>query len=244
VTARERPHRGGRYAEYVATSAEATFHLPNNVDLNAAAPLANYQVAYHIFKDALRPQKGQTVLIYAAACGMGNALIDFAKAAELVVIGVVSSEEKARFARELRADHVINRETETISERVRQIAHNRGVDAIIDPVAGPSVPDNITLLAPCGMLVLYGGLGGKAQFDLQQKLRSSKNSPAIRQFTIHTWDHLVEERRAGMRAIIEMLGAGKLHPRIHACLPLAEVTRAHETCENGAVLGKLRLRPL
>jgi NADPH2:quinone reductase len=218
TTARERPHRGGHYAEYVATPAEATFLLPDNVDLDAAAALANYQVAYHIFKDAVRPQKGQTVLIYAAAGGMGNALIDLAKAAELVVIGVVSSEEKARFARELGADHVINRKTETISERVRQITQNRGVDAIIDPVAGPSVPDNIALLAPWGMLVLYGGLGGKAQFDLQQTLRLSKNSPAIRQFTIHTWDHLVEERRAGIRAIIEMLGAGKLHPRIHACL--------------------------
>jgi NADPH2:quinone reductase len=94
TTARERPHRGGHYAEYVATPAEATFLLPDNVDLDAAAALANYQVAYHIFNDAVRPQKGQSVLIYAAAGGMGNALIDWAKAAGLIVIGVVSSEEK------------------------------------------------------------------------------------------------------------------------------------------------------
>jgi NADPH2:quinone reductase len=71
----------------------------------------------------------------------------------------------------------------------------------------------------------------------------SKNSPAVRQFTIHTWDHLVEERRAGMRAIINMLAAGKLHPRIHARLPLAEATRAHEMLEAGAVQGKLLLHP-
>jgi NADPH2:quinone reductase len=243
ATARERPHRGGHYAEYVATPAEATFLLPDNVDLDAAAALANYQVAYHIFNDAVRPQKGQTVLIYAAAGGMGNALIDLAKAAELIVFGVVGSEEKARFARELGADHVINRKTQKIGERVGEITQNRGVDVIIDPVAGPSVPDNIALLAPCGMLVLYGGLGGKAQLDLQQTLRLSKNSPAVRQFTIHTWDHLVEERRAGMRAIIEMLAAGKLHPRIHARLPLAEARRAHEMLESGVVLGKLLLHP-
>ena len=243
TTARERPHRGGHYAEYVATPAEATFLLPDNVDLDAAAALANYQVAYHIFNDAVRPQKGQTVLIYAAAGGMGNALIDLAKAAELMVIGVVSSEEKARFARDLGADHVINRKTGKITERVREITQNRGVDTIIDPVAGPSIPDNIALLAPCGMLVLYGGLGGKVQLDLQQTLRLSKNSPAVRQFTIHTWDHLVEERRAGMRAVIEMLAAGKLHPRIHARLPLAEARRAHKMLESGGVLGKLLLRP-
>jgi NADPH2:quinone reductase len=72
--------------------------LPDSVDLDAAAALANYQVAYHIFNHAVRPQKGQSVLIYAAAGGMGNALIDVARAAALIVIGVVSSEEKARFA--------------------------------------------------------------------------------------------------------------------------------------------------
>src|SRR6516162_7607256 len=119
TNARERPHRGGHYAEYVATPAEATFPLPDNVDLDAAATLANYQVAYHIFNDAVRPQKGHSVLIYAAAGGMGNALIDLAKAAELIVIGVISSEEKAQFARDLGADHVINRKAEKIGERVR-----------------------------------------------------------------------------------------------------------------------------
>ena len=243
TTARERPHRGGHYAEYVATPAEATFLLPDGVDLDAAAALANYQVAYHIFNDALRLRQGQSVLVYAAAGGMGNALIDLAKAAGLRVIGVVGGDAKARFARDLGADHVIDRKAGKVGERVAHITGGRGVDAIIDPVGGPSIPGNVALLAPCGTLVVYGGLGGKAQLDLQPTLRLSANSPAVRQFTIHTWDNLVEERRAGMRAIIAMLAAGKLHPRIHATLPLAEAARAHELLESGAVLGKLLLRP-
>jgi NADPH2:quinone reductase len=93
------------------------------------------------------------------------------------------------------------------------------------------------------MLVIYGGLGGKAQHDLQSTLRLSHNSPAIRQFSIHSWDHLVEERRAGMRALIAMLAAGKIRPHIHARLKLAEARRAHEMLESGAVLGKLLLQP-
>jgi NADPH:quinone reductase len=242
ASARERPHRGGHYAEYIATPADATFVLPDNVDLDAAATLANYQVAYHLFNDAVRPRQGQIVLIYAAAGGMGNALIDLAKAAGLVVIGVVSGEVKMRFARELGADHVIDRKAQSVSKRVGEIT-GRGVDIIVDPVGGPSIPGNIALLAPCGMLVVYGGLGGKAQLDLQTTLRASKNSPAIRQFSIHTWDHLVEERRAGMRALVDMLAAGRLHPRIQAWLPLTEAVRAHEMLESGAVLGKLLLRP-
>jgi NADPH:quinone reductase len=243
TTARERPHRGGHYSEYVTAPAEATFLLPDNVDFDAAASLANYQVAYHIFNDALQLRRGQTVLIFAAAGGMGNALIDLAKAAGLIVIGVVSSDDKARLARDLGADHVINRKNERIGEQVKEITRGRGVEAIIDPVAGPGFPENIAMLAPCGTLVIYGALGGKAPLDLLPTPKVRKNSPAVRQFTIHTWDDLVEERRAGMRALIDMLGAGKLHPHIHDRLPLAQAVRAHEMLESGSVLGKLLLRP-
>jgi NADPH2:quinone reductase len=243
ITARERPHRGGHYADYVATKAEATFLLPDGVDFDAAAALANYQVAYHILNDGVRLKRGQSLLVHAAAGGMGNALIDLAQTAGITVIGVVSSAEKARFAREVGAHHVVNRKTENVGERVREITRGHGVDAIVDPVAGPTIPDNMALLAPCGMLILYGALGGKAQFDLQSTLRLSANSPAVRQFTIHTWDHLVEERRAGMRAVIDMLAAGKIHPRIHARLPLTEAVRAHQMLESGDVLGKLLLLP-
>ena len=243
TTARERPHRGGHYAEYVAAPADATFVLPDGTDLDAAAALANYQVAYHILNDAVRPRPHERILIYAAAGGMGNALIDLAKAAQLVVIGVVSSPDKARIARELGADHVIDRKAEDVAARVGEITGGRGVDIVIDPVGGPAIPGNIALLAPCGTLVIYGGLGGRAQLDLVPTLRASQNSPAIRQFSIHTWDHLVAERHAGMRALIDMLAAGKLHPRIHARLPLAQAARAHELLESGAVMGKLLLKP-
>jgi NADPH2:quinone reductase len=243
TTARERPHRGGHYAEYVATPADATFLLPDTVDFEAAATLANYQVAYHIFNDGLRLRKGETALIFAAAGGMGNALIDLAKAADLKVIAVVSNQEKARFVRDLGADDVVNRKEVKVSGRVSEITAGRGVEAIIDPVAGPAFPENIEMLAPCGTLLIYGALGGKAQLDLLPPPRLRKNSPAVRQFTIHTWDHLIEARRAGMRVLIDMLAAGKLHPRIHARLPLSAARRAHEMLESGVVLGKLLLLP-
>jgi NADPH2:quinone reductase len=242
TTARERPHRGGHYAQYVATPAEAAFPLPDNVAFDDAAALANYQVAYHIFNDALHLKKGQTALIYAAAGGMGNALIDLAKAADFKVIGVVSSADKAQFARELGADHVVDRKAEKIGERVAAITGGRGVDAIIDPVGGPSFAGNVAMLAPCGTLLIYGALGGKTDLD-SATAAWRKNSLAVRLFTIHTWDHLVEERRAGMRALIDMLAAGKLHPRIYARLPLAQAARAHAMLEGGEVLGKLLLVP-
>ena len=178
ATARERPHRGGHYAEYIATPADATFLLPERIDLDAAAALANYQVAYHIFNDAVRPRKGQSVLIYAAAGGMGNALIDLAKPMDLVVIGVVSSEEKAHFARELGVDHVINRKNEKVGKRIDEITNGRGVDIIIDPVAEPTIPDNIALLAPCGMLIIYGAKF-PVKFPVSRENKQSKVLTAL-----------------------------------------------------------------
>jgi NADPH2:quinone reductase len=243
TTARERPQRGGHYAEYVAAPVDATFVLPDGVDLDAAAALANYQVAYHLLRDAVRPRPRESMLIFAAAGGMGNALIDLARAADLVVIGVTSGPAKVRVARELGANHVIDRKVENVDARIGVITGGRGVDFIIDPVGGPSIPGNLARLAPCGTLVIYGALGGKAELDLMSTLRASKNSPALRQFSIHTYDHLVDERRAGMRAIIAMLADGKLKPRIHASLPLADAARAHELLESGAVMGKLLLKP-
>ncbi len=244
ASARERPHRGGHYAEYIATPAEATFVLPDGVDLEAAAALANYQVGFHLMRDAARVRKGDSVLIYAAAGGMGNALIDLARAWGMTVIGVVSSAEKAAFARELGAHEVVNRKSEDVGARVTAITGGRGVDLIIDPVGGPSVAGNLALLAPMGMLVIYGGLGGRNWGDVLAEMRKhGRTSPAIRTFSIHAWDHMPDERRAGMRELIGMLAKGQLRPRIFARLKLREAQRAHELLESGAVLGKLLLQP-
>ncbi|HUZ73296.1 MAG TPA: zinc-dependent alcohol dehydrogenase family protein [Stellaceae bacterium] len=244
ASARERPHRGGHYAEYVATPADATFVLPDRVDLEQAAALANYQVGYHMLKDAAKVTSGASLLLYAAAGGMGNAVIDLARAWDLTVVGVVSTDEKARFARDLGAHHVINRRGENVAERVAALTRGRGVDFIIDPVAGPTIAGNLPLLAPMGMLVIYGGLGGRAHGDVLAEMRKhGRICPAIRSFSIHAWDDRPEERRAGMRALIDMLAAGQLHPHIHARLKLADAVEAHRRLESGDVIGKLLLQP-
>ena len=196
TTARERPHRGSQYAEYVTAPVEATFLLPDNVDYEGAAALANYQVAYHMFNDALQLRRGQTVLIYGASGGIGNALIDLAKAAGLSVIGVVGGEDKARLAGEVGADHVINRKIEKVggeqgSRKSRAVVASRPSSI---RVAEQGFPDNIAMRAPCGTLLIYGALGGKAPLDLLATPKMRKNSPAVWQFTIHTWDDLVAER--------------------------------------------------
>ena len=86
----------------------------------------------------------------------------------------------------------------------------------------------LSTISPCSVLAVrcwcMALSVARPELDLKSTTAWRRNSIAVRQFTIHTWDHLVEERRAGMRALIDMLAAGKLHPRIHAKVPLAEAS--------------------
>lgn len=244
VSARERSQRGGCYAEFIATPADGTYVLPAHVSFDAAASLANYQVAYHLLRDGARARRGDRMLTYGAAGGMGNALIDLARAEGIEVIGVVSSASKGEFAKELGAEHVINRKAENIAERVAAITGGRGVDIVIDPVGGPSFTDNLALIGSMGIVINYGGLAGRAEGDLLAAMRKhNAKCPAVRTFTIHNFDHRPDDRRAGMRALIDMLAAGAISPRIHGHLHLSEAKTAHEMIERGEVMGKLILTP-
>ena len=244
VTARERPQRGGCYAEYIATPADGTFGIPDGIDFEMAACLANYQVAYHLLRDGARVQKGQSVLIYGAAGGMGNALIDLARESGLKIIGVAGDDARALFAKELGADHVVNRRTENIAARVKEITGGKGVDFIVDPVGGPTVAGNLAMLATMGMLVIYGMIGGGPSDDMAAELRKhNARCPAVRRFSIHYLDRLPDERRAGMHALIDKLAAGVIRPRIGARLRLAEAAEAHRLQEAGQIMGKLLLIP-
>ena len=108
-TAREFKERGGCYAEYLAAREDLIYPLPEGVDLDQAAGLANYQVAWHLLNSALKGFQYDSALVVAAAGGVGTALVQLAKAAGKRVIGVVSSDERAAFARAQGADDVVDR---------------------------------------------------------------------------------------------------------------------------------------
>ena len=143
VSARERKHRGGCYAEYNVTPAESVFALPDDADLEQAATLANYQVAYHLLNDCTRFEAGQTVLVYGAAGGVGSAIIDLAEAAGLKVIAVCSGAKKVKFLKDFGAHFIIDRREKNVAEVVREVTKGKQVDLILDPIGGPRFVDNI-----------------------------------------------------------------------------------------------------
>jgi NADPH2:quinone reductase len=115
---------------------------------------------------------------------------------------------------------------------------------VFDHVAGKAFADGLKMVAPLGMIVSYAVLGGMPQSDLFQAMRQNiEASPAVRCFTMHTYDHMPEPRREAMSRALELLGSGAVKPAIAARFPLAEAARAHELVESRRAMGKVVLVP-
>jgi NADPH2:quinone reductase len=243
VSARELPQRGGCYAEAVCVPAEAVYPLPEAIDAADAVSLPNYQLAGALLYEAgaIRPR---SILVHGAAGGVATALLQLAAADGLLAIGTASSAAKCAFARAAGAPHVIDRSREDVAERVMALTAGRGVDMVLDHVAGAGFTANLDLLAPRGTLMSYNALGGLPQANLLGEMRRLLGrSLGVRCYSIHTLDGEPDTRRALMQRAIELMAAGRLRPPPPTRLPLAEAARAHELLDAAAVLGKLVLIP-
>ncbi len=245
VSARELSQRGGCYAEYIAVDQQALYALPESLDLEAAAALSGYQVAWHLLNNATRGFRFDSVLVTAAGGGIGSACVQLARAAGKRVIAVAGSDEKVTFALSQGAEAAINYRTEDVTARVKELTQGRGVDLLLDSVAGKEFPHLFDCLAILGMLVLYGHLGGgpdsAAVFDAMEK--QPGRSVALRLFSMHAFDHDPQSRRECTAALLDLLGRRAIKPVIHERLPLARAARAHELLESGTVIGKVVLKP-
>ncbi len=240
LTARDLPRRGGCYAELIAVPADVPYALSENVNLESAVCLANYQVAHALLHEASGKHPVRSVLIVGAAGGVGSALVELARLAGMTAIGSVSSEEKATFARAMGAAAVIYYRKEDVIARTRELTGGRGVDLILDHVCGPDFADYFGALGPWGTMVSYNAFSGLPEKDLIGEMRKYLDiCPSVRCFSFHIYDHDREGRRALMRAVIAHLAAGEIKPAIAARFKLSEVRKAHAYLESGAALGKV-----
>jgi NADPH2:quinone reductase len=244
VSARDLPVRAGCYAEYIAVPARAAHKLPMGCDLEAAAALSNYQVAYHLLHTASRGVEAKTVLVHTAAGGVGSAAVQLALIAGMRVIGIAGSEAKRRAVLALGAEDAINYRSEDVVARVREATQGHGADLILDAIGGKGFARNFAMLAPLGLVISYGRLDGPPDPAFVAAMREHHAvSPAVRFFTIHSFDDRPDIRASATKALLDWLAAGEIQPLIHARLPLAEASRAHEMLEAGEVIGKLLLKP-
>jgi len=244
LSARDLPVRAGCYAEYIAVPAGAAHLLPPGCDLEAAAALSNYQVAYHLLHTASRGVEAKTVLVHTAAGGVGSAAVQLALIAGMHVIGIAGSEAKRRAVLALGAQHAIDYRSEDVAARVREATQGRGADLILDAIGGKGFARNFAMLAPLGLVISYGRLDGPPDPAFFAAMREHNSvSPAVRFFTIHSFDDRPDIRASATKALLFWLADGKIRPLIHARLPLAEAWRAHAMLESGEVIGKLLLKP-
>ncbi|MBM3530536.1 MAG: zinc-dependent alcohol dehydrogenase family protein [Alphaproteobacteria bacterium] len=234
---------GGLYAEYAAAPESAALPLPASVGFDEATALTNYQLAIILMHHAARGVAAKTVVVYGASGGVGTALIDVARKAGATAIGTAGSAEKCAFVRARGAAHAIDYTKENTVERVNALTGGHGADIVFDHVAGKAFGDGLKMLAPLGMIVSYAVLGGMAEGDLFKDMRANiEKSPAVRCFTMHTYDHMEEPRREALQQAAGML-AGGVKPAIAARFALADARRAHETIDARGNLGKIVLIP-
>jgi len=244
LSARDLAQRGGCYAEFVVAPADAVHLLAETVDLEEAVCLANYQVAWALLHQCASTQRPDSVLVIGAAGGVGTALVQLGKLAGMTVIGTVSSDAKADFARDNGADHVIFYRKENVIARTRELTGGRGVSLILDHVGGADFVGYIAALGKWGTLVSYNAFAGLPQENLVAAMRDHLDiCPAVRCFSFHVYDHDREGRRALMREVIGALEVGAIRPAISARLKLAEVRQAHMLLEQGSALGKIVMTP-
>ncbi|GAA4449989.1 quinone oxidoreductase [Phytohabitans houttuyneae] len=231
----------GAYAQFALAPAHRAVRVPDGVtDEQAAAVLLQGMTAHYLLYDSYPVKAGDTVLVHAAAGGMGLLLTQLATSLGARVIGTVSTPEKEELARAAGAAEVIG--YRGVAERVRELTGGAGVAAVYDGVGRDTFDDSLASLRVRGTLVLFGYASGPpAPFDvnrLQAGGSLSLTRPSLMHF-VATEEEL--RRRAG--DVLRWVADGTLKVTVGARYPLAEAARAHADLESRRTTGKLLLIP-
>jgi NADPH2:quinone reductase len=184
---------------------------------------------------------GKSVLVHAAAGGVGTMALHIAKHLGMTVIASTST-DKVGYAKDQGADHVIDYRTEDVTERVMDLTEGRGVDLTLNPISGETLKSDLDALAPLGTAVLFGFLAGPPAGNFAEDLaKHLQKSISVRVSDIYTYfvNH-PDQFSADMAAVFELLQAGVLRPQV-TVLPVAQAAEAHRRLEAGETTGKLVL---
>jgi NADPH:quinone reductase len=232
----------GAYAEYIVAPAERL--VPFNVTLVearvAAAVMLQGMTAHYLTHSTFPIEEGQSVLLHAAAGGVGLLLVQMAKMRGATVIGTVGTEEKASLAKDAGADEVILYTEQDFVEETERITGGEGVDVVYDSVGKDTFDKGLDCLKARGYMVLFGQSSGPVPpFDLQvlnQKGGLYVTRPALAQYTATR-----EELLWRAESLFSWIGQDNLSVRIGGTYRLSEADQAHRDLEGRKTTGKLIL---
>lgn len=233
---------GGGYAEYCLTFGDHALPYPDGFDAVSAAALPEtfFTVWTNLFERAALAA-GESVLIHGGASGIGTTAIQLAHAFGARVFATAGSAEKCAACEKLGAERAINYRDEDFVTVVAEATAGRGVDVILDMVAGHYVPRDLEALADDGRLVIIALQGGaKAEVDLFTIMRKRLwvSGSTLRPRSVEEKARMAEGLH---EKVWPLLAAGRVRPVIHATFPLAEAAKGHAVLEAGDHIGKVVL---
>jgi len=231
----------GSYSEYTVIEAERLIALPRELSFEqgAAIPLQG-MTAHYLIHEFRKPKPGETVLIHAAAGGVGLLLVQWAKHLGATVIGTVSTEEKVVAAKEAGADHVVLYGKQDFVGETKRLTDGRGAELILDGVAKSTFTGDLEAVALRGHIVVFGSASGPADPVAPNSLgaKSISISGGSLGNYIATREELL--RRSG--EVVKAVKEGWLKLRIGQVLPLVEAEKAHRMLEGRQTMGKIVLK--
>lgn len=233
---------GGGYAEYAIAPVGQCLPVPAGLsDIEAAGlPETFFTVWHNVFeRAALRP--GETLLVHGGTSGIGVTAIQLAKALGSPVIVTVGSDAKAEACLKLGADHAINYQQHDFVAEVMRLTGGRGVDVVLDMVAGPYVARELNCLAEDGRVVIIAVQGGiKAEFNAAQVLvrRLSISGSTLRARSVEFKSGVAQALRRHVWPVIE---SGRIRPVVDRVFAASDAAAAHAYMESGQHVGKIVL---
>ena len=233
----------GSYAEYVAAPANQLIRMPDTLDFpSAAAAMLQGMTAHYLTHSTWPLKQGETALIHAAAGGTGRLVVQMAKLRGARVLAVVSTDEKAKVAREAGADEVIVYTRQDFETEVKRLTDGKGVDVVYDSVGASTFQKSLNVIRRRGMMVTFGNASGPVP-PVHPLLLSQKGSLFLTRPTLFDYTATREELEWRATDVLNWVAAGKLKLQIGATYPLANAADAHRALEGRKTTGKLLLTP-
>jgi NADPH2:quinone reductase len=233
----------GAYATHRTIDSERLVKLPDSISAEqAAAAMLKGCTAEYLVERCARVEAGQTILVHAAAGGVGSILVQWLKAIGASVIAHAGDSRKAAMAKELGADHSLCCAMDELAAEVRALTGGRGVEAVLDGVGAASWSASVGSLARRGLLVTYGNASGPVPPFTALDLLSA-GSIFVTRPTLADYCRTGEEMAESAARLFEMVEKGSVTIRIGATFPLLEAADAHRAIEARSTTGSTVLIP-
>ncbi len=233
----------GSYATQLCVPADRCVRVPAGVSAEqAATAMLQGMTAHFLTHSTASLREGETVLVYAAAGGVGRLLVQLAVRRGARVLAATSTPKKASLVRSLGADEALLYRDIDVPATVRELTGGEGVDVVYDAVGAATFEDSLRSLRPRGLLVVYGAASGPVPPIDVQTLNSHGSLYLTRPSLFH---HIASSDELEWRAssVLELVRTGALDLAVHDRYTLAEVGRAHEELASGSTTGKLLVLP-